>query len=332
MAKRTTADSSGPKQEPPAGGDTGPNKPPAASADKPAKAQSAKTKPLADKPEQTKADKVGKPKAKEAKAPETTPAAKTKPDQAAAKPAPEAIPEKKKRKPGVSPPLGKKRRQTLAALREEIARMGTVDVRQAVAFLKKHKRARFDETVEIHMRLGIDPKQSDQMVRGSVALPHGIGKEVRLLVFAQGENAQKAKQAGADFVGGEDLAKKIQAGWTDFDVALATPDMMGIVGRLGKILGPRGLMPSPKAGTVITGDIAQAVREFKAGKVEFRADSTGNVHAPVGKLSFDDQKLVDNIQAFVDAVRAARPAAVKGHYIRSATISASMSPGVPVAV
>jgi large subunit ribosomal protein L1 len=181
------------------------------------------------------------------------------------------------------------------------------------------------------MRLGIDPKQSDQMVRGSVALPHGIGKSVRLLVFAQGENAAKAREAGADYVGGEELAKRIQQeGWTDFDVALATPDMMSVVGRLGKILGPRGLMPTPKAGTVITGDVAAAVREFKAGKVEYRADAGGNVHAPVGKLSFDVDKLVGNITAFIDQIRAAKPAAAKGNYIQSITITATMSPGVPV--
>lgn len=238
---------------------------------------------------------------------------------------------KKGKAPGSAPPRGKKLKAQLAALKQKIRKMGPVSVRQAVQFLKENKRAKFDETVEIHMCLGIDPKQSDQMVRGAVALPHGIGKSVRLLVFTQGENAVKAKEAGADFVGGEELAKKIQSeNWTDFDVALATPDMMGVVGRLGKILGPRGLMPTPKAGTVITGDVAAAVREFKAGKVEYRADAGGNVHAPVGKLSFDVEKLVGNINAFIEQIKAVKPAAAKGNYIKSITVSASMSPGIPV--
>lgn len=248
--------------------------------------------------------------------------------------APAVAPEstrKKSKAPGSAPPRGKKLKAQLVALKEKIRKMGPVSVRQAVQFLKENKRAKFDETVEVHMSLGIDPKQSDQMVRGAVALPHGIGKTVRLLVFAQGENAAKAKEAGADYVGGEDLAKKIQTeNWTDFDVALATPDMMSIVGRLGKILGPRGLMPTPKAGTVITGDVAAAVREFKAGKVEYRADSGGNVHAPVGKLSFDTDKLVGNINAFIEQIKAAKPPSAKGNYIKSITVTASMSPGITV--
>src|SRR4029077_19015915 len=198
---------------------------------------------------------------------------------------------------------------------------------------KQLKRSKFDETVEVHMALGIDTTQSDQMVRGSVALPHGVGKAVRVLVFCQGDNVAKARDAGADFAGSDELIKKIQGeGWLDFDVALATQDMMGQVSRLGKVLGPRGLMPTPKAGTVITAgqDVAAAVREFKAGKVEYRSDKGGNVHAGVGKMSFDDDKLVANITAFVDQIRAVKPSGVKGSYIRSITLAATMTPGVPV--
>ena len=204
-----------------------------------------------------------------------------------------------------------------------------------MALLKQIKRAKFDETVEVHMSLGIDTTQSEQMIRGSVSLPHGVGKTVRVVVFCQGENVARAKEAGADFAGSDELIKKIQQeGWLDFDVALATQDMMGQVSRLGKVLGPRGLMPTPKAGTVITagGDVASAVREFKAGKVEYRADKGGNVHAGVGKMSFDDDKLAANITAFVDQVRAAKPSGVKGNYVQSITLSATMSPGIPVVV
>jgi large subunit ribosomal protein L1 len=210
-----------------------------------------------------------------------------------------------------------------------------VPVKRAIGLLKQAKRTKFDETVDVHMSLGIDPTQNDQMVRGSVPLPHGIGKSVRVLVFCQGENVAKAKEAGADYAGGDDLIKKIQQeGWLEFDVALATQDMMGMVSRLGKVLGPRGLMPTPKAGTVITagGDVAAGVREFKAGKVEFRADKGGNVHAGVGKMSFDDDKLVVNITTFVDQVRAVKPAGVKGNYVKSITVSATMSPGIRVTV
>ena len=208
-------------------------------------------------------------------------------------------------------------------------------VRRAIALLKQWKRAKFDETVEVHMALGIDTTQNDQMVRGSVPLPHGIGKSVRVLVFCQGDNVAKAKEAGADHAGSDDIIKKIQQeGWLDFDVALATQDMMGQVSRLGKVLGPRGLMPTPKAGTVVTagGDVATAVREFKAGKVEYRADKGGNVHAGVGKLSFDEEKLAANVATFVDQVRAVKPASVKGNYVKSITLSATMSPGVPITV
>ena len=201
------------------------------------------------------------------------------------------------------------------------------------SFLEAAKRAKFDETVEIHMSLGIDSTQSDQLVRGTVPLPFGVGKTVRVVVFCQGENVAKAKEAGADFAGSDDLLEKIQkAGWLEFDVALATQDLMGKVSRLGKVLGPRGLMPTPKAGTVITGDVAQAVLDFKAGKVEFRTDKSGNVHAGVGKMSFDEAKLEGNVTAFIDAIRAAKPAGIRGNYVKSITISSTMGPGIPIAM
>ena len=193
------------------------------------------------------------------------------------------------------------------------------------------KRAKFDETVEIHMNLGIDSTQSDQMVRGAIPLPHGLGKAVRVVVFCQGDNVQKAKDAGAEFAGAADLVGKIQTeGFLDFDVAIATQDMMGQVSRLGKVLGPRGLMPTPKAGTVIPAgaDVAAAVREFKAGKVEYRSDKTGQIHAGVGKMSFDDDKLTANITTFVEAVRAAKPSGVRGNFINGIVLSATMSPAV----
>jgi len=185
------------------------------------------------------------------------------------------------------------------------------------------------------MWLGIDPTQSDQLVRGAVSLPHGIGKSVRVAVFCQADNVAKAKEAGADFAGAQDLIEKVQKeNFLDFDVALATQDMMGQVSRLGKVLGPRGLMPTPKAGTVIPagGDVAKTVNEFKAGKVEYRADKSGNIHAGVGKLSFDENKLVENATVFIEQVRAAKPSGVKGHYIKSVTLSATMSPGIPLQV
>jgi large subunit ribosomal protein L1 len=241
----------------------------------------------------------------------------------------------KKKKPGVPPRRGKKLRNHLKNQQQKLAKEGPAPVKRAVQLLKQMKRAKFDETVEVHMALGIDTTQSDQMVRGSVTLPHGIGKTVRVVVFCQGDNVAKAKEAGADFAGAQDLIEKIQKdGWLDFDVAIATQDMMGQVSRLGKVLGPRGLMPTPKAGTVVPagGDVAAAVREFKAGKVEYRTDKGGNVHAGVGKLSFDEQKLADNVQTFVEQIRHAKPAAVKGHYIKSVTLSATMSPGIPLQV
>ncbi|MEO6810894.1 MAG: 50S ribosomal protein L1 [Isosphaeraceae bacterium] len=215
------------------------------------------------------------------------------------------------------------------ALRERVKTTDPIPLAEAVQLLKQFGTTKFIQTVEVSTNLGIDPRQSDQNVRGSVALPHGIGKSVRVAVFAQGENAEKAREAGADIIGADDLAQQIKGGTMDFDVALATPDMMGVVGPLGRVLGPRGLMPSPRAGTVTT-DIASAVREFKAGKIEFRNDKGGNVAAPVGKLSFSEQDLQDNITAFLNHLRTVKPAAAKGAYIRTITISATMSPGIRV--
>ena len=215
------------------------------------------------------------------------------------------------------------------ALREKIKTPGPVSLAEAVKILKSFNTTKFNQTVEVSTHLGIDPRQSDQNVRGSVALPHGIGKSVRVAVFAQGDNAEKARAAGADIVGADDLAQQIKGGTMDFDVALATPDMMGVVGPLGRVLGPRGLMPSPRSGTVTT-DIASAVREFKAGKIEFRNDKGGNVAVPVGKLNFSDEQLVENINAFLNYLRSLKPAAAKGTYLRSVTVSATMSPGIRI--
>jgi large subunit ribosomal protein L1 len=201
---------------------------------------------------------------------------------------------------------------------------------EAVAMLRKFNTTRFDQTVEIAIRVGIDPKQADQIVRGSVVLPHGIGRAQRVVVFAKGDMADAAKAAGADAVGQEDLAQRIKEGWLDFDVCIAAPDMMGQVGPLGKILGPRGLMPSPRAGTV-TPDVARVVSEYKAGKVEFRNDAAGIVHAVVGKLSFTAQQLTENIRAFIDHIQHLKPSAVKGTYLRGISLSATMSPSVQVA-
>lgn len=197
----------------------------------------------------------------------------------------------------------------------------------AVSLLKKIHYVKFDETVEVHMRLGVDPKHADQMVRGTVVLPHGLGKSKTVCVIASGDKIREAEQAGAEFVGGDDMVEKIAGGWTGFDACIATPDMMKGVGRLGKVLGPRGLMPNPKTGTV-TLDIAKAVKEVKAGKVEFRVDKTGIIHAPVGKISFDAQKLRENASMLIDSVVKARPSAVKGKYVRSVTVTATMAPGI----
>jgi large subunit ribosomal protein L1 len=241
----------------------------------------------------------------------------------------------RKKKPGVPPRRGKKLRNHLKNVVKKLRESGPIPIKQAIAELKKLKRAKFDETVEIHINLGIDVTQSDQMVRGAIPLPHGIGKSVRVAVFCQGDNAAKAKAAGADFVGGADLVEKVQKeGFLDFDVAIATQDMMALVSRLGKVLGPRGLMPTPKAGTVVpaTGDLSAAVREFKAGKVEYRSDKTGQIHAGVGKMSFDEQKLADNVNVFVEQVRNAKPSGVKGNFINGVVLSATMCPGIRVAI
>ena len=217
------------------------------------------------------------------------------------------------------------------ALLSRLKSEDSIPLAEAVRQLKTFNSTKFDQTVEVSTNLGIDPKQSDQNVRGAVGLPNGIGKTVRVAVFAQGENAEKARAEGADIVGAEDLAKQIKDGLMNFDVALATPDMMGLVGPLGRILGPRGLMPSPRSGTVTT-DVVSAVREFKAGKIEFRNDKGGNVAARVGKLSFSDENLIENILAFLTYLRTLKPSASKGVFIRSITISATMSPGIHVQV
>ncbi|MFN2196327.1 MAG: 50S ribosomal protein L1 [Anaerolineales bacterium] len=203
---------------------------------------------------------------------------------------------------------------------------------EAISLAKENATAKFDETVELHMRLGVDPRHADQQVRDVVVLPHGTGKTVRVVVFAQGEGATLAREAGADFIADDDDAlKKIQDGWTDFDVAIATPDMMGKVGRLGRILGPRGLMPNPKAGTVVQAeDIPRVIEETKAGRVEFRVDKTSNLHVMIGKASFEEKQLYDNMAALMDAVRKARPPAAKGQYIRRITMTTTMGPGIKV--
>jgi large subunit ribosomal protein L1 len=200
---------------------------------------------------------------------------------------------------------------------------------EAIGVLKSMPAAKFDESVDLSFRLGVDPKHADQMVRGAVVLPHGIGKTVRVAVFAKGEKEREAREAGADVIGAEDLVERVQGGWMEFDTAIATPDLMGQVGRLGKVLGPRGLMPNPKLGTV-TFDVSRAVREAKAGKIEFRVDKAGNIHTPVGKRSFNEQQLSDNAMALIEAIVRAKPAASKGTYLRSLTVSTTMGPGVPV--
>jgi large subunit ribosomal protein L1 len=217
-----------------------------------------------------------------------------------------------------------------AALKQVEAR--DYPLTQAIPLLQKIKFARFDETVEIHMRLGVDPKHADQMVRGTVLMPNGLGKSKTVLVIASGDKLREATEAGADFVGGEDMVNKIQSeGWTAFDAVIATPDMMRSVGKLGKVLGPRGLMPNPKTGTV-TADVAKAVQEVKAGKVEFRVDKTGIIHAPIGKLSFTPVKLVENASSLITAVLKAKPSVAKGKYVRSATVCSTMSPGIAIDV
>jgi len=222
---------------------------------------------------------------------------------------------------------GKKYRKSLEHLQDPIP----LSIESALDKIGEFEKTAFDETMELAVNLNVDPRQSDQQVRGSISLPHGIGREFRVIAFAEGDKAEEATKAGAMEVGSAELGKKIEDGWTDFDVVVATPDMMRVVGKLGRILGPKGLMPSPKVGTV-TPDIADVVEAFRKGKIEYRIDNTGNIHAPVGKRSFSREKLTENIQALLDELIAKRPSAVKGIYIKSAFICASMSPSVPVAV
>jgi large subunit ribosomal protein L1 len=203
------------------------------------------------------------------------------------------------------------------------------DPEEAIELVKKTATAKFDETVEAAINLGVDPKHADQQVRGAVVLPFGTGKTKRVLVFAKGDKAKEAEAAGADFVGAEDMVTKIQGGWTDFDVAVANPDMMALVGRLGKILGPKGLMPNPKVGTV-TVDVTRAINEIKAGKIEYRTDKAGNIHAPIGKVSFDNEKLLKNFRTLIDTLIKVKPAAAKGQYMRNISVSTTMGPGVRV--
>ena len=215
------------------------------------------------------------------------------------------------------------------AARAQVAADRTYSIEEAIPLVQKVKFAKFDDTIDLSLRLGVDPKHADQMVRGTVVLPFGLGKSKRVLAIAGGEKQKEAQDAGADIVGGEELVEKINGGWTDFDAVVATPDMMRAVGRLGKVLGPRGLMPNPKTGTV-TPDVSKAVKEIKAGKVEFRVDKTGIVHAPVGKTSFTSQNLVDNASALIDSVVRAKPSAAKGKYLRTVTLSSTMGPGVRI--
>lgn len=205
----------------------------------------------------------------------------------------------------------------------------TYEPTEAVDIVKKTAKAKFDETVEVAVRLGVDVKKADQQLRGALVLPHGTGKTARVLVFAKGEKAKEAEAAGADFVGDDDVINKINQGWFEFDVVVATPDMMASVGKLGRVLGPKGLMPNPKTGTV-TFDVKRAVDEIKAGKIEYRTDKAGNIHAPIGKVSFDDQKLMENFHALIDTLQKAKPAAAKGQYIRNVSVSSTMGPGVKV--
>ena len=223
--------------------------------------------------------------------------------------------------------MGKKSKRYRAALAKQP--VNALPLSEAVDTLKKYDLTKFDQTVEIHMRLGVDPNQADQIIRGSLVLPHGIGKQQRVVVFAKGDAAKAAEEAGADEVGQDDLAKKIKDGWTDFDVCIASPDMMGLVGPLGRVLGPRGLMPSPRAGTV-TPDVGRAISESKAGKVEFRVDKNGIIHASIGRKSFEAAKLADNATAIIDAVLKAKPAVAKGTYLKKIAISTTMGPGIRI--
>ncbi|HHW20975.1 50S ribosomal protein L1 [Thermodesulfovibrio thiophilus] len=217
----------------------------------------------------------------------------------------------------------------LAAVKEKLDTTKEYTLEEAIDFLKENSFAKFDETVEMAINLGVDPKKSDQVVRSTVVLPHGTGKQVRVLVFAKGEKEKEAEEAGADYVGAEDLIEKIQQGWLEFDRVIATPDMMGQVGKLGKILGPRGLMPNPKLGTV-TFDVGRAVKEAKGGKIEYRTDKGGVVHVPIGKLSFDREKLVENAMAVLKSIIKAKPPTSKGKYIKKVTLSSTMGPGLKI--
>jgi large subunit ribosomal protein L1 len=224
-------------------------------------------------------------------------------------------------------PTGKQHK----AAKSKIDRSQVLPVDEAITLVKETAYAKFDETVDICVRLGVDPRKADQMVRGAVVLPNGLGKTVRVLVFAKGEKAQEAQEAGADYVGGDDLVAKIQGGWFDFDTAIATPDMMGTVGKIGKLLGPRGLMPNPKVGTV-TFDVGRAVTESKSGKIEYRVEKAGIIHAPVGKVSFDADKLKGNIVALMEALIKAKPSTSKGTYLKKISLSSTMGPGVNIDV
>jgi large subunit ribosomal protein L1 len=217
----------------------------------------------------------------------------------------------------------------ITSAREQIDRTKLYPAVEAMDLVKQHAKAKFNETVEVAVNLGVDPRHADQMVRGAVVLPHGTGNTVRVAVFAKGEKEKEARDAGADFVGAEDLAQKIQDGWLDFDATIATPDMMGIVGRLGRVLGPRGLMPNPKVGTV-TFDISTAVREMKAGRVEFRVEKAGIIHAGIGKASFSREQLAENLAALLETLQRLRPSAAKGIYVRRVTVASTMGPGVRV--
>ncbi|RPI07498.1 MAG: 50S ribosomal protein L1 [Zetaproteobacteria bacterium] len=224
---------------------------------------------------------------------------------------------------------GKRYAKAAEAAIGALATAGSLELAKAIDLAKANASAKFDETMDMAVRLGVDPKHADQMVRGTVVLPHGTGKQVRVLVFAKGEKEKEAQDAGADHVGAEDMVEKIQGGWLDFDRAIATPDVMGLVGRLGKVLGPRGLMPNPKTGTV-TFEVGKAVREFKGGKIEFRVEKAGIIHVPFGKASFTPQQLTENAMAVLDALVRAKPAASKGRYVQGVSISSTMGPGIRV--
>jgi large subunit ribosomal protein L1 len=227
--------------------------------------------------------------------------------------------------------VGKRYRKAAEAVKQVVGKNGGLELAKAIEAAKAAATAKFDETMEMVVRLGVDPKHADQMVRGTVVLPHGTGKQVRVLVFAKGEKEREAREAGAEYVGAEDVVEKIQGGWLDFERAIATPDVMGLVGRLGKVLGPRGLMPNPKTGTV-TFEVGKAVREFKGGKIEFRVEKAGIIHVPFGKASFGPQQLTENATAILEALLRAKPASSKGRYLKGISISSTMGPGVSVDV